>query len=220
VLSREDRELFTSHSERVHDHCLELDSGDESAREPLVRELLDTFGTGRVMFRNTREALTGFPERKASLTPLDGDELDCNIEVRLQWLVKLLKDLNEQKILLICHSQSLAEGIAERLQHLININCGCFHEGMTLMQRDRTAAYFAEPEGARILICSEIGSEGRNFQFAHHLVLFDLPDDPELLEQANWTTRSYRSDRNYPHSRAISQGFPYGVAGALVSRGS
>lgn len=183
VLSREDRELFTSHSERVHDHCLELDSGDESAREPLVRELLDTFGTGRVMFRNTREALTGFPERKALLTPLDGDGVDCHIEIRLQWLVKLLKDLNEQKILLICHSQSLAEEIAERLQHLININCGCFHEGMTLMQRDRTAAYFSEPEGARILICSEIGSEGRNFQFAHHLVLFDLPDDPELLEQ-------------------------------------
>jgi ATP-dependent helicase HepA len=32
-------------------------------------------------------------------------------------------------------------------------------------------------------LCSEIGSEGRNFQFAHHLVLYDLPLDPELLEQ-------------------------------------
>ena len=34
-----------------------------------------------------------------------------------------------------------------------------------------------------MLICSEIGSEGRNFQFAHHLVLFDLPLNPDLLEQ-------------------------------------
>ena len=34
-----------------------------------------------------------------------------------------------------------------------------------------------------MLISSEIGSEGRNFQFAHHLVLFDVPLDPELLEQ-------------------------------------
>ena len=58
-----------------------------------------------------------------------------------------------------------------------------FHEGLTLLQRDRNAAFFAEEDGARILICSEIGSEGRNFQFAHHLVLFDLPADPELLEQ-------------------------------------
>ncbi|MFU7526881.1 helicase-related protein, partial [Pseudomonas paraeruginosa] len=31
--------------------------------------------------------------------------------------------------------------------------------------------------------CSEIGSEGRNFQFAHHLVLIDLPAHPDLLEQ-------------------------------------
>ena len=35
----------------------------------------------------------------------------------------------------------------------------------------------------KYLICSEIGSEGRNFQFAHHLVLFDLPLNPDLLEQ-------------------------------------
>lgn len=183
VLSRADRELFTSHSERVHDHCLKLDGGDESAREPLLRELLDTFGTGRVMFRNTREELTGFPGRKASLVPLDGESLDCHIELRMQWLVKLLRELGEKKILLICHSQALAEEIAQRLREMVNVNCGCFHEGMTLMQRDRTAAYFAEPGGARILVCSEIGSEGRNFQFAHHLVLFDLPEDPELLEQ-------------------------------------
>ncbi|HAV60742.1 MAG TPA: RNA polymerase-binding ATPase, partial [Verrucomicrobiales bacterium] len=55
--------------------------------------------------------------------------------------------------------------------------------GLTLIQRDRNAAWFAEADGARLLICSEIGSEGRNFQFAHHLVLFDLPLNPELLEQ-------------------------------------
>ncbi|HJW71908.1 MAG TPA: helicase-related protein, partial [Geothrix sp.] len=57
------------------------------------------------------------------------------------------------------------------------------HEGQTLVQRDRGAAWFADRNGARLLICSEIGSEGRNFQFAHHLVLFDLPLDPGLLEQ-------------------------------------
>ena len=58
-----------------------------------------------------------------------------------------------------------------------------FHEGLTLMQRDRNAAFFAEADGARVLLCSEIGSEGRNFQFAHRLALFDLPANPELLEQ-------------------------------------
>ena len=55
---------------------------------------------------------------------------------------------------------------------------------MSIVERDKAAHYFAdEEEGAQILLCSEIGSEGRNFQFAHHLVLFDLPITPDLLEQ-------------------------------------
>jgi ATP-dependent helicase HepA len=33
------------------------------------------------------------------------------------------------------------------------------------------------------MFCSEIGSEGRNFQFAHNLILWDLPVLPGLLEQ-------------------------------------
>ena len=55
---------------------------------------------------------------------------------------------------------------------------------MTIVERDKAAAYFADEENsAQALVCSEIGSEGRNFQFAHHLVLFDLPSNPDLLEQ-------------------------------------
>src|SRR5438874_8294266 len=65
----------------------------------------------------------------------------------------------------------------------MRVEMAVFHEGLTLVQRDRNAAWFANEHGARILLCSEIGSEGRNFQFAHHLVLYDLPLDPELLEQ-------------------------------------
>ena len=75
------------------------------------------------------------------------------------------------------------EALDAALRRHLAINTGIFHEGLTLVQRDRNAAWFAEPDGARLLICSEIGSEGRNFQFAHHLVLFDLPLNPELLEQ-------------------------------------
>lgn len=55
---------------------------------------------------------------------------------------------------------------------------------MSLLERDRAAAYFAsEEDGAQVLLCSEIGSEGRNFQFANQLVMFDLPFNPDLLEQ-------------------------------------
>ena len=63
------------------------------------------------------------------------------------------------------------------------LNTALFHSGLSLMARDRQAAYFADPKGAQILLCTEIGSEGRNFEFAHNLVLFDLPKKPDLLEQ-------------------------------------
>ena len=53
-----------------------------------------------------------------------------------------------------------------------------------MVARDRAAAYFADSEeDAQLLVCSEIGSEGRNFQFARHLVLFDVPENPDLIEQ-------------------------------------
>jgi ATP-dependent helicase HepA len=65
----------------------------------------------------------------------------------------------------------------------MTVSIGLFHEELSLIQRDRNAAFFAQDDGARILLCSEIGSEGRNFQFCRHLVFWDLPLDCELVEQ-------------------------------------
>lgn len=183
ALTAADRKLFGQKSERIRNRCDEVMAGDEKARTKLVSDLLDEFGTGRVMFRNTRAALSGFPERKALLVPLKVDKTGDEVGAKVKWLVTLLKELDDQKVLLICRTRQMVEDISERLQRELNVAVGLFHENLTLLQRDRNAAFFAEEEGARVLLCSEIGSEGRNFQFAHHLVLFDLPDDPELLEQ-------------------------------------
>ncbi|RFC46254.1 MAG: ATP-dependent helicase HepA [Verrucomicrobia bacterium] len=182
-LTKKEEVLFGKRSERIRELCKELQAGGEEARASLVAALLDAFGTGRVMFRNTRAALSGFPERKGVLVRIKAAKGKEGFEQKLKWLVGLLKELPEAKILLICKTRTLAERIQRELHCEINVACGLFHEGLTLVQRDRNAAFFAEPEGARLLVCSEIGSEGRNFQFAHHLVLFDLPPNPEVLEQ-------------------------------------
>jgi ATP-dependent helicase HepA len=165
----------------VAGHYAEFLAGDVSARDRVVTALLDEYGTGRVIFRNTRTALSGFPKRKAHLAPLPPESDESAAKIR--WLIALLKELKKQKVLVICKSPDTATDILNSLQKEIKIAAAVFHEGLTLLQRDRNAAYFTEEDGARLLICSEIGSEGRNFQFAHHLVLFDLPDNPELLEQ-------------------------------------
>lgn len=161
------------------------DDDTAATRHRLTAALVDLHGTGRVMFRNRRQVLAGFPKRLAHLWALDAGE-DEIFEEKIKWLNDLLKDLPGEKFLLICRSRELAERIEEALREHLSSTAALFHEGLSLIQRDRNAAWFSEPQeegGARLLICSEIGSEGRNFQFAHQLVLFDLPEDPALLEQ-------------------------------------
>ncbi len=188
-----------------------LTKGGEAARNNLIEDLLDQHGPGRVVFRNTRSAMSGFPKRKAHLVLLEAEnekELWINRitqeytndnsiaapedaaptfwfkeDPRVLWLVKLMKKLKTGKAVLICRSKEKVLALEAALEQLSGIKVGVFHEELTIVQRDRNAAWFAEPDGARLLLCSEIGSEGRNFQFAHHLILFDLPAHPELLEQ-------------------------------------
>ena len=166
---------------------------EESKREQFIAEVVDRTGTGRAVFRNTRAELNDFPARRVELIPLAGAPGDRSGEAgqppdlrddpRLIWLAQYMRQHRRIKVLLICHSPEEAGAIAPALQKLINIKMALFHEHLSLLQRDRNAAWFADADGARLLICSEIGSEGRNFQFCHHLFLFDLPPDPELLEQ-------------------------------------
>jgi len=198
------RSVFSEFSEAEFEKELE----DKTA---LLNQLVDRHGTGRVIFRNTRDALQGFPEREARPVALkpraklskaaletrllgefeketngtgEGASYDFRHGPRMHWLAGLLQKLGEhEKVLLICSTREKVQAIYDALLEEINVKAALFHEELNLLQRDRNAAWFAEPDGARILLCSEIGSEGRNFQFAHHLVLFDLPLNPELLEQ-------------------------------------
>ena len=190
------------------------------ARAQLVDQLLDRHGTGRVLFRNTRSAVKGFPGRTLMRYPLpaphaytaalaarqmdpatDPQLLLCpellyqsvagseqtrwtELDPRVDWLCEQLRALRPHKVLVIAASAGTAMDLAEWLHSKKGIHAAVFHEGLSIIERDRAAAYFADLEfGTQVLICSEIGSEGRNFQFAHHLVLFDLPLNPDLLEQ-------------------------------------
>lgn len=72
-----------------------------------------------------------------------------------------------QKVLVICAKATTALQLEQVLREREGIRAAVFHEGMSIIERDRAAAWFAEEDtGACVLLCSEIGSEGRNFQFA------------------------------------------------------
>lgn len=194
-------------------------------RQQLLKQLLDRHGTGRILFRNSRNTIKGFPVREIHPTPLTMPEqyqdtinefmlsgcpetienskqakfiftpemlygLDhqsekwTDFDPRVDYLIDLLKSLKKEKVLVICAHSQTAIDLEAVLRIKEGIRAAVFHEGLSIFERDRAAAYFAQDEdSAQLLLCSEIGSEGRNFQFSHHLVLFDLPSNPDLLEQ-------------------------------------
>lgn len=182
---------------------------DERLRNYALNELLDRHGTGRVLFRNTRESVKGFYGRSSQSHPLplpeawidsyqttgklreqlwgeenqpDGGWLED--DPRVPWLIDILKgELKQEKVLLIARSGATVESLEAVLRLHAGIKTAIFTEQMTLLERDQAAAFFADREGAQILLCSEIGSEGRNFQFASQLILWDLPANPDTLEQ-------------------------------------
>ncbi|MGP5221524.1 RNA polymerase-associated protein RapA [Psychrobacter celer] len=182
---------------------------DERLRTYALNELLDRHGTGRILFRNTRESVKGFYGRSRQPYPLplpdawvdsyqttgklreqlwgeenqpDGGWLED--DPRVSWLIDILRgELKHQKVLLIARSGATVESLEAVLRLHAGIKTAIFTEQMTLLERDQAAAFFADSEGAQILLCSEIGSEGRNFQFASQLILWDLPANPDTLEQ-------------------------------------
>jgi len=149
-------------------------------RRQIIDHLIDQHGTGRMLFRNTRATISGFPQRHFIPAVLDDDRN----ETCIHWLSDKLQKLSPHKVLLICATAETAVSTSTILRKKHGVHAGVFHEHMSLLERDRAAAWFADAEeSAQILICSEIGGEGRNFQFLHNIVLFDLPDNPDLLEQ-------------------------------------
>ena len=160
-------------------------------KEKALQMLVDRHGTGRVYFRNTRKTMATFqeffPKRVLHSYPVKVGKTknpDKKIfELKSSWLAEFVEANKADKTLLICHDKDMVVDLEKILKDKTTAKVAFFHSGMNLLNRDRQAAYFADPEGADILLSTEIGSEGRNFEFAKHLILFDLPKLPDLLEQ-------------------------------------
>ncbi|QGX90666.1 RNA polymerase-associated protein RapA [Tatumella sp. TA1] len=195
-----------------------------AAREQLVEMLTDRHGTSRILFRNTRQGVQGFPKRELQAVRLplpsqyqtaikvsgimsarkskeerardllypeqiyqefEGDNGTWwAFDPRVEWLIDYLLEHRKEKVLVICAKAATALQLEQVLREREGIRAAVFHEGLSIIERDKAAAFFASQEdGAQVLLCSEIGSEGRNFQFASRMVMFDLPFNPDLLEQ-------------------------------------
>ena len=155
--------------------------------------LMDRHGTSRVLFRNTRNGVKGFPKRELHQIRLplpaqyqtaikvsgimgarksaeerardmlypeqiyqefEGDSGTWwNFDPRVEWLMGYLTSNRKEKVLVICAKAATALQLEQVLREREGIRAAVFHEGLSIFERDRAAAWFAsEEEGAQVLL--------------------------------------------------------------------
>lgn len=154
--------------------------------DELLQRLVDRHGLGRSLIRNRRTRLQSLFSGREVVAHQIGKADEG------EFLIDLLKKLkaDDCKALVMVESTKDVSRWARLLAQKTTLSVARFDETMSLLERDRQAAWFnrtvtakGEEEPASVLLCSEVGGEGRNFQVAHHLILLDLPRHPDKLEQ-------------------------------------
>ena len=126
-----------------------LGESDFADTDELISRLIDRHGTGRVLFRNTRHAIKGFPGREVQgyALPLPADYRKHRADItpetnyprkwpkvdpRVEWLVGKLRELAPEKVLVICAHAKTVVGLREYLFEKEGMHLAMFHEGMQM----------------------------------------------------------------------------------------
>ncbi|WP_408888213.1 helicase-related protein [Myxococcus faecalis] len=204
---------------RLHRHAVALPAEElkvrDAALEVLAQGTLRGAPLGNVLRRleSSSAAFSGAvksnPVLKAKADVLKLPSRDAKFSAFVGVLRGVWKAEPSAKVLVFTESRDTLEMLQSELSRE-NVEALGYHGDLPLVERDRQVARFRDPEGPKVLLCTEVGGEGRNFQFAHHLVHYDLPWSPATVEQ-----RIGRLDR-------IGQTHPveihvFDVAGTLAS---
>jgi SNF2 family DNA or RNA helicase len=95
-------------------------------------------------------------------------------------LQKIIQSSGQDKLLIFTHFQATLDALAERLAAM-GVDFIPYYGGLTSQQKDEAIRRF-EAQG-RILLSTEAAGEGRNLQFCHVMINFDLPWNPQRIEQ-------------------------------------
>ena len=95
-------------------------------------------------------------------------------------LGKIIQTAGTDKILIFTHFQATLDALAERLTAW-GVDFVPYYGGLTIQQKDEAIRRFENE--SQILLSTEAAGEGRNLQFCHVMVNFDLPWNPQRIEQ-------------------------------------
>ncbi len=148
---------------------------------PLFRLLLEEAGSSPLAVASTAagsKQRSRDPSLDRALGEIEAAALALRTTKKLERLSELI---HGDKVLVFTRFRATMDQISADLAGR-GVAFVPFHGGMTAAEKDRAVAVF-EAEGINVMLCSEVGGEGRNLQFCHRLINFDLPWNPMKIEQ-------------------------------------
>jgi SNF2 family DNA or RNA helicase len=112
---------------------------------------------------------------------IDQIDLDAKARVLAENLEQIARDDPEAKVLVFTQFRDTQTYLARMSP--ISWDVSLFHGQLSPQEKDAAVGRFREGKGPQLLISTEAGGEGRNFQFAHILINYDLPWNPMKIEQ-------------------------------------
>lgn len=188
----------------------EADTVDRLSQEMLDDYLNEEFDENDVE-GYVKEAINGEIERLQDIIDqLKGITVDAKAAALIANLQDIFAEDPEGKVLIFTQfrdTQSMLQGLISEQGWTAHL----FHGGLNVAEKDRAVEQFRNGAGPQVLISTEAGGEGRNLQFAHLLVNYDLPWNPMRVEQ-----RIGRVDRvGQEHPVLV---FNFHVRGSIESR--
>jgi SNF2 family DNA or RNA helicase len=106
--------------------------------------------------------------------------VDSKMKKLVEIVEKIKQENSKDQILIYTRHPSTLKYIVENLMHM-NLKIVEFLGGLEREERTRRVNEFRQ--GADILISTDTGAEGLNFQFCRNLINYDLPWNPMAVEQ-------------------------------------
>jgi superfamily II DNA or RNA helicase len=182
ALSEPEADLYRRVTAFVRQHLRTADQRAGLSRMALL-SLQMALGSSSLAAAGTLETMAANPRvepaLRSHLQTLAAEARRPTTPSKLHRLLALLQDFPD-KMVIFTQFRATQGLLAEHLA-AAGHDVAVFHGGLSRMEKEAAIAAFRGP--ARLLLCTESGSEGRNLQFAHAVCNFDLPWNPMRIEQ-------------------------------------
>jgi len=178
-LARDERDLYTGVTKFIRRWYAGAPAANRLSLMVLQREIGSSPAAATETLRRLRESPNFSWEERAELDHLYQRSAAIKDSERGKRLVELVERVPDKVIVFTQYYRTML-WLAGRLRER-GLSVATFHGGMNPMEKEAAVRDFRDR--SQVFLSTEAGGEGRNLQFAHRLVNFDLPWNPLRIEQ-------------------------------------